>query len=120
MAEDLSFLLLVDARVPYEHLINVILDLVPSAVRVKHRNLETPGNWIEVKENEDFDPERVDDPEEGFLFYRYQVEVTPKPGRLGVSNQVLFARELLMGLRLRRFKAEVCSTLEDQIEAESI
>lgn len=67
---------------------------------------------LEVRENDDFDPDQVSDPENGFLFYRFLVEVEP----LSAATQeayVAAVAALIRGLRREGWSVVPACDFED-------
>jgi hypothetical protein len=65
---------------------------------------------IEIRENEDFDPRRVQD--EDFLFYPIYLEIEPKDN-IGSSGYIHSIGKLLNILREKGFKAVAACDFED-------
>lgn len=62
---------------------NVVLEVIRSAVggRLEGRTTVRTGNCvIDVEDNEEFDEVKSSEPTDGFLWYRYYLDVEPLPG----------------------------------------
>jgi hypothetical protein len=112
---DLRFLLMIDADVKREDVISSIVQQFPSAVQRKSNSCDLQGNWIEVWDNEDYDPSRVHDTAEGYLHYRLRVEGTPIQERVTESSQIELVRELCRYMQAKGWKCVPCANFEDAL-----
>lgn len=64
--------------------------------------------------NDESDSSRIDDPVEGFLFYRYKVEIEPLRGA-GRSEYIIFISHLLEALWTAGCRAVAACDFEDEL-----
>ena len=69
---------------------------------------------MQVWENDDYDPERIDEPEEGYLFYRFRIEVSPFE-KVEDSHQIGLARLVVEILESLNAQPVVCADFEDDV-----
>lgn len=86
------------------------------AVSVRPRSFDWMGNWIQIADNDDYDPAQVDEPRDGFLFYRFRLEVSPMKS-VDVEHQVRVAVALSDALRALGAKTAVCADFEEKLPA---
>ena len=60
----------------------------------KWNDIETNVGRIYFLENDEFDEQQRQDADNGFLFYRYKLEIQPKPD-LGEENAINFVSKVL-------------------------
>ena len=87
---------------------------LPDATPVRPRSFNWRGNWVQVWENDDYDPGHIDSPEDGYLFYRFRIEVSPTE-EVTDDHQIRAARELVAALESLHLKAVVCADFEDEV-----
>lgn len=109
---DLSFILMVDGTIDQDSLIDLVASAVPRAQKIKRRSLDAVDNWLEIKKNEDFGAQPADGPD-GFLYFRFRLEVTPKSRRLDEQHQVRFASSLQSVLESNGLRVELCASFSD-------
>ena len=90
----LQFLVMVDADLDRPGMVQAVLDRFPEATPLKENSCDLRGNWLEVWDNEDADREQAADPDDGYLHFRWRVEVTPLDDTLDEDHQVRLARDL--------------------------
>lgn len=69
---------------------------------------------IDVRENKDFDEELRSDADDGFLHYRFFVDVDPKPAR-GLDGAVLLISKMLEHFWSNGFRAVASCDYEDSL-----
>jgi hypothetical protein len=105
----------VSADVGDGDLLALVLRRFPGAARVKSNSCDVRGNWLEIWHNEDADQSLADDTEDGYLYYRWRVEVTPLDARLDEDHQVALARALRDCFAEAGARAVVCASFEDRV-----
>jgi len=114
---DLRFLLILDS--PHEDEDEVMTWLVtalPEAEREKENSCRLRLNYVEVWPNSDADPEAARSKRDGYLFYRYRIEVSPILGEVAKGGQINLAREVLGYARGERWRWVVCANFEDEVD----
>lgn len=89
--EDLYSKVYVNADVARGDLAQLIADSLDGTA--SHSSVQVGESEIDIEENDDFDPAQVDTPD-GFLFYRYYLDVMPtdvqtRDGQIAVVSQLL-------------------------------
>lgn len=69
---------------------------------------------VDVRDNTDFTPARRSDPADGFLYFRYYLDVEAMPGQLRAAQLHLVA-QLLTGLWAEGFVAVAASDYEEEL-----
>jgi hypothetical protein len=76
--------------------------------------IQTEWGEVDVMDNEDFDPKRKGDPAEGFLFYRFYLDVEPVKS-VGRETYVKEVGRLLGGLWKSGLPATAACRFEDEL-----
>jgi hypothetical protein len=95
MSGTLQFIIMVDGDVGEAELLQSVLSRFPDATRLKAHSCDVAGNWLEIWHNDDADPGLARSEDDGYLYYRWRVEVTPMSDALNEDHQVELARGLL-------------------------
>ncbi len=111
----LQFLVMVDSDTTPAHLITGLLRGFPEAEPYKAHSCRLRGNWLEIVANEDADRGLVDDPDDGYLHFAWEVGVTPQRDDLDEDHQVVLARDLRRHFETAGAKAVVCANFEDRL-----
>lgn len=90
--------------------------LPESPALLRPRTFKWRSNLVQVWENDDYDPRRIDDPEEGYLFYRFRIEVSPFE-RVSDGHQIGIARLLVEVLESLNAQPVVCADFEDDVQS---
>ncbi len=77
-------------------------------------NIETAFGEISIIENDDYDKSKRKDEDEGFLFYRYLLEIEPKAD-LPVNNAIKFVSKILEQLWSLGYPATAACNYEDNL-----
>jgi len=113
MTYELQFLIMVDTSLALDDLVARLIEKLEGARKVRPRSFDWRDNWISVWPNDDHDPTATSDPEEGFLHYRYLVEVSPLAKNAPVEHQVSLAKELERVFESLGASAVVCADFEE-------
>jgi hypothetical protein len=105
---ELQFLIYVNTTLDIEELISSLKGVLTST-----RTFYWSGNWVQVWPNEDYDESLISDSEEGFLYYRYRIEVSPIDNDKSVERQVSIAKHLKSVLESLGCIAVICADFED-------
>ncbi len=112
--ETLQFIVMAEGDLSEPQLLNAIIARFPDARRVKANSCDVRGNWLEIWENEDADPDLAVG-EDGFLHYGWRIEVTPMNDEINEGDQVALARELTSCLWDAGMRTVVAANFEDQL-----
>ncbi|GAA0333548.1 hypothetical protein NE235_13610 [Actinoallomurus spadix] len=115
MSETLQFIVMVDGDVSEEALLRSVFDAFPDAVRLKVHSCDVQGNQLEIWHNEDADPALAFTDDDGYLYYRRRVEVTPMIGSVDEDHQVALARALAVAFESIGGRAVVLANFEDRL-----
>lgn len=113
MAYELQFLVMADSRLALDELVLRLMEKLEGARTVRARSFDWADNWIAVWPNDDHDPEASSDPEQGFLHYRYRIEVSPLGKEATVDRQIRVAKELERVLESLGAGVAVCADFEE-------
>jgi hypothetical protein len=114
--QELLFLVMVNSERELDEVVASLLALLPGAIRRTPRSLDWEGNWIQVSASDSYDEDNSQDGDEGFLYYRYRVEVSPRSDGATVAGQVSIARRLLEFFRGLGVQAVVCAEFEELLD----
>ncbi|RNL85846.1 hypothetical protein [Halostreptopolyspora alba] len=115
--EILEFIVMVNGGDSESEVLRAITERIPEAAEIEKDSCELRGNRLEVWANEDADPSRATDEEEGYLYFRWRIEVLPQRDDVGEEAQVGLAGEMLGALREDRgWDATLAATFEDRVE----
>ncbi|WP_328470035.1 hypothetical protein OHA21_03460 [Actinoplanes sp. NBC_00393] len=112
--DDNQFLLMVDSATERSRLVDELLAGFPEMDRRKENSGHIRGNWLEVWPNDDADEKQASDPENGYLHFRWRIELTPLTA-VEEDHQVQLARDLLRHFQAAGSRAEVCANFEDRL-----
>lgn len=85
MSGTLQFIVMVDGDVSEAALLKSL----------KAHSCDLRGNFLEIWHNEDADPDLARNDDDGYLYYRWRVELTPTTKSVGADHQVELARALI-------------------------
>ena len=112
---ELQFLVMINTSLSLPTLTRQLHDEFGKAKRQENIALDPSGNLVELRHNEDFHPSLVSDQNEGFLHYRYQLEVTPTAST-SLEQQIVFAKSLKDKLESHGHQAVICADFEEMLE----
>ena len=115
MKENLQFLVMVDTDKDRQWILQRILDRFLDAAKKKSNSCDLRGNWLEIWENEGANSELSKDAENGYLYYKWRIEVTPVAFSVGEDKQVQLAKELASYLKEAGCRVVVCANFEDKL-----
>jgi hypothetical protein len=115
MSGTLQFIIMVDGDIGEAELLRSVLDRFPDAVRLKAHSCDVGGNWLEIWHNDDADVDLARTDEDGFLYYRWRVELTPMTDDLNEDHQVELARGLLAAFEAVGGRSVVLANFEDRV-----
>ena len=113
MSYELQFLIMVNTTLDHEKLIASLKGALADTSEVGWRSFDWSGNWVQVLMNEDYDESLASDPEEGYLYYRYRIEVSPTDGNKSLDRQVNLAKHLKVALESLGCSAVICAAFEE-------
>ena len=115
MNETLQFLVMVDGECSREEITDRLVEEFPEAIRLKENSCDLRENWIEVWYNEDYDRISAQDDEDGYLYFRYRVEVTPLGERVKEVDQIDLAKAIVAAIRKKGLTAVICANFENRL-----
>ncbi|MFC4017212.1 hypothetical protein ACFOW4_04535 [Micromonospora sp. GCM10011542] len=110
-----QFLIMVDGPLEPADLLDLIRGRLPDAVPYRRDSVDVRGNLLEINRNEGADPRLAASDEDGYLHFRWRVEVTPMDRSVDEAHQIALARELLRAVQGPRVRATVCAAFEDRV-----
>ncbi|MCO6008397.1 hypothetical protein NE236_25805 [Actinoallomurus purpureus] len=111
----MQFIVMVDGDADEVALLRCVLKNLPDAVRLKAHSCDVRGNWLEIWQNEDADPNLAENDDDGYLYYRWRVELTPMGGTVDEDHQVELARALIGAFERADGRAVVLANFEDRV-----
>jgi hypothetical protein len=109
---ELQFLIMIDLELPMDRLLPQVVALLDGAKRVRTKSFDWNGNWCQISENGRFDQQGAEDADEGYLYYRYKIEVSPNAS-VRLEDQIQSAMTLKDTLKSIDARAEICADFED-------
>jgi hypothetical protein len=89
-----QFLVMVNGEVSLSDIMRVLESDLPGIKRTKHKMVyEWSRNIIDVEENKDYDQNMINS-EDGYLYYRYRINVFPIDDDQSIEHQVNIARDI--------------------------
>ena len=83
-------------------------------LRMRERSFDATGNYVEIKQNVDFDRSKMDD-DDGYLFFPFRMEFTPSNPRRTEDQQVQLARAMKEVLEYIGCRIVVGANFEDRV-----
>lgn len=87
---DLSFTIAVNSEKSIDELMEIIVELIPNAVR-NRGYIHIFPNVLKFEDNFDYNPDRCDEKESGWEYYRYDCDVFPVKKTTLVNQQDIAA-----------------------------
>jgi len=91
--------------------------------KMPFRVFKMSGNRLEVQENYLYDPEKVSDPHQGYIYYRYRIMVTPEDnkqpaseGSVALTERIAFAKLLKSRLEEMGCLAKILADFDGLLE----
>ncbi|MFJ5589047.1 hypothetical protein ACIQCG_04765 [Streptomyces noursei] len=106
---------MLEATASRREIIDTVLAVFPESARRKENSCDLRNNWLEAWGNEDADQRLAKDDEEGFLYYRWRIEVTPTTNNPSTDEQITLARLLQQCFEKSGWVAVVCADFEDRL-----
>ena len=116
MNYETQFLIMVNCNFDLGEFLNRLKEEWQDVKWVKRSSFDIANNWIQISKNDDYDPSRVLDPEDGFLHYRYRLEVSPITENPSVIEQIKLARMLKTRLEDIGCLAIICADFEELLD----
>lgn len=110
---ELQFLVMVDTEMSLDRLVEEIRANLPGARSVRPRSFDWQHNWIQIWENDDYEPPSTRPEADPFLYFRYRMEVSPTPEDVQLQQQLDVARELKRAVESIGALAVVCADFEE-------
>ncbi|GIF07832.1 hypothetical protein [Actinoplanes siamensis] len=112
----LQFFVMVDSEMSRERMIAGVLEAFPEARPHKAYSCDIRGNLLQVVANRDADPSLADDPEDGFLYFTWEVDCIPQRGDLDEDHQLVLARDLQRHFAATGARTAVGASFEDRLQ----
>ena len=113
MEETLQFVIMVQSEEGRESLLTVLLSSFGEATRRKANSCDLRENWIEIWENDDADAVLANQPDTGYLHFRWRLESTPMKQEVTESAQIQLAKDIVSCLEAHGCRCVVCANFED-------
>lgn len=110
--DELYCTIFVDTLVTQQELVRRIAEVVDGHVRM--RTIYAPSVFICVHRNEDFDDRRRREPDDGFLFFRFYLEVDAEHGQVRAA-QIRLVAQLLEYFWASGMRAVAACDYEDEL-----
>lgn len=114
---ELQFLIMVDTEMLLDELIEEICVNLPDARPVRPRSFDWRGNWVQIWENDDYEPAASRPQTDAFLYFRYRMEVSPMSENAQLQQQLEVARQLKRAVESTGAVAVVCADFEELLES---
>lgn len=115
MSEALEFLVMVDSSFSHREFAEFLKRLFPTRTSERPWSFVVEENLVELRANDDYDSEKSKDKEEGFLYMRYRIEVTPLSNLRTEVEQISLARQLQNHIEASGGRAVICASFEDRL-----
>src|SRR5687768_4866414 len=112
---ELQFLVMVDTKFSYDEITSHLKESLSDIKSISSHSFDWLNNWVQIWKNDDFDSTRTLDRDEGFLYYPYRIEVSPKAKEITLEHQLVVARSLQATLELLDARVQVCADFEDML-----
>lgn len=112
MDYELPFIVMVDSPGDAESLVAFLHAQFSDARPTTQYSLEYHDEWIEVRPNDMADDVLRANPDDGYQYYPFRVEVSPIR-TVDISEQVQFAKRLDTLLNMRPYRAVVVADFEE-------
>jgi hypothetical protein len=113
MDYELQFLIMVSCEFDIDQFLNRLKRDWQDVKWVKRSSFDLSDNWIQISENEDYDPALAFNTLDGFLHYRYRIEVSPIKETRSVAEQVNLAKTLKTRFEKMGCLAVICADFEE-------
>lgn len=113
---ELQFLIMIEAGIAIDQLMNELLFLFGGVNRVSNKSFDWGNNWCQLSENKIYQPQKIGNVEDDFLYYKYRLEVSPTKD-VSLSEQVDVAKALRDKILLLTSVdgVEICADFEDYL-----
>lgn len=115
---ELQFLVMIDTEMPLDKLIEEIRARLLGARPVRPRSFDWRNNWIQIWENDDYEPPLTRPEPDQFLYFRYRMEVSPTSENAELQQQMDIARELKRIIEDIGATAVICADFEELLNRE--
>jgi hypothetical protein len=112
MEEWPQFILMVDSDLDPAAFRARLAEIWPDAESTGGRTLILPDQVMEIFVNDEFDATRVNDPDVGRRYFKYEIQVSPLDLDATVETQASVARELRARLESADFRVAVVADFE--------
>ena len=112
MNETDQFLIMINTSYDEKELMEFLTNCFPNSIRNTINSFDLQDHWIEIWKNENADEQMSKDPEEGYLYFRWRIEVTPLRKKILQIHQVEFAKNIVSCLENKGCNCVICANFE--------
>lgn len=109
--QDFSFTISINTEKSEEDIFNLILKEVPESIKEVGAHIRLFNNIMKFDLNSDYNPLKISDSQEGYLYYKYFLDVFPV-GEVDLENQKRIITILINLFKKYNFKAELIAEEE--------
>ena len=109
--QDFSFTISINTEKSEEDIFNLILKEVPESIKEVGAHIRLFNNIMKFDLNSDYNPLKISDSQEGYLYYKYFLDVFPV-GEVDLENQKRIITILINLFKKYNFKAELIADEE--------
>src|SRR6266496_1812007 len=84
----------VDSDKSIDEVVQIVADALNGTARARSGDVQSPLVEVDVRRNKDVDPAQSRNPSDGFLYFRYRIELYPRP-ELTLQDKVTLTSKLL-------------------------
>lgn len=109
--QDFSFTISINTEKSEEDIFNLTLKEVPESIKEVGAHIRLFNNIMKFDLNSDYNPLKISDSQEGYLYYKYFLDVFPV-GEVDLENQKRIITILINLFKKYNFKAELIAEEE--------
>jgi len=109
--QDFSFTISINTEKSEEDIFNLILKEVPESIKEVGAHIRLFNNIMKFDLNSDYNPLKILDSQEGYLYYKYFLDVFPV-GKVDLENQKRIITILINLFKKYNFKTELIADEE--------
>jgi hypothetical protein len=108
---ELQFIIAIDTD--FDTIFSTLQEIYKFNYTKKHEFVIGKNN-VEIEENEDFNPDLVDT-DDGYLYYRYNVNVYPIAEDISLLEQIDLSKQMRESFIKKGIKADILAAFEDML-----
>ena len=113
MEYELQFRLMLNTDLSRKDIIMILKETYNELVHDQENSCTFMGNRLELVNNEDYDSTMINDPEDGYLYFRYLIGVYPINDNVILDDQVNLSKSLCECFNKRNIKTEIVADFEE-------